>query len=209
MSRYYRLMLDDYSAASFASFDKDYFGTLEDINEFFERIKSDEDIAKRQKYVLSVYEQFLAGKKDISHIVAYREVPFLVPAKVLATETSTLTNYVWEHLNTWRWPYMMKCDKVECTHIWFSCYGKYSRCIKARFINLQYGTESEEYKLLGGMIWGFPGIIAGIKGNLYNTLFVEEKVFKNKGEAMKDRDEFIKNPDPIFSKFLDDIFGDG
>ena len=37
----------------------------------------------------------------------------------------------------------------------------------------------------------------------------EEKVFKNKKEAMKDREEFIKNPDPIFSKFLDDIFGDG
>ena len=209
MSRYYRLLLDDYSAASFASFDKDYFGTLEDINEFFEKIKSDKDIVKRQKHILSVYEQFLAGKKDISHIVAYREVPFLVPAKVLATETSTLTNHVWEHLNTWRWPYMMKCDKVECTHIWFSCYGKYSRCVKAQFVNLEYGMDSEEYKLLGGMIMGFPGIIAGKKGYLYNTLFVEEKVFKNKSEAMKDRNEFIKKPDPIFSKFLDDIFGDG
>ena len=209
MSRYYRLLLDDYSAASFTSFDKDYFGTLEEIKLFFKKMKSNEKIAKQQEYLLSVHERFLAGEKVINHTVAYREVPFLVPAKVLATETSILTNYAWEHLNTWRWPYMMKCDKVECTHIWFSCYGKYSRCIKAQFTNLQYGTESEEYKLLGGMIWGFPGIIAGKKGNLYNTLFVEEKVFKNKSEAMKDKDEFVKKPAPIFTKFLDDIFGDG
>lgn len=209
MSRYYRLLLDDYSAASFTSFDKDYFGTLEDINAFFEEMKADEEIAKKQKYEISIYEQYLAGNKKISHTVAYREVPFLIPAKVLATETSQLINHEWEHLNTWQWPYMMRCDKVECTHIWFSCYGKYSRCIRARFANLQYGTESEKHKPLGGMIWGYPGIIAGEVGNLYNTLFVEEKVFKNKADAMKDREDFIKNPDPNFSKFLDDIFGDG
>ena len=59
------------------------------------------------------------------------------------------------------------------------------------------------------MIWGYPGIITGKRGNLYNTLFVEEKVFKNKKEAMKDREEFINHPDQNFAKFLDDIFGDG
>ena len=48
MSRYYRLLLDDYSAASFTSFDKDYFGTLEQIDGFFQAIKADEDMAKRQ-----------------------------------------------------------------------------------------------------------------------------------------------------------------
>lgn len=70
MSRYYRLLLDDYSAASFTSFDKDYYGTLEQINAFFEEMKSDEEIAKRQKYVIDIYEQYLAGNKKISHSVA-------------------------------------------------------------------------------------------------------------------------------------------
>ena len=209
MSRYYRLLLDDYSAASFTSFDKEYYGTLEQINAFFEEMKSDEEIAKRQKYVIDIYEQYLAGNKKISHSVAYREVPFLVPAKVLATDTSQLVNHAWEHLNTWHWPYMMKCGKVESTHIWFSCYGRYSRCIQARFTNLQYESTNDEYKQLGSMIWGYPGVIAGSKGNLYNTIFVEEKVFKNKAEAVADRMNFATNPDPIFNKFLDDIFGDG
>jgi len=209
MPRYYRLLLDDYSSASFASFDKNYYGTLEQINAFFEEMKKDEVVAKRQKYILSIYKQYLAGNKTISHVVAHRQVPFLVPAKVLATETSELVNHSWEHLNTWRWPYMIKCDKVKCTHIWFSCYGHYAQCIQAQFLNLQYESTNGEYKRLGDMIWGYPGIIAGEKGNLYNTLFVEEKVFKNKKEAMADRTSFITNPDPIFDNFLNDIFGDG
>lgn len=100
MSRYYRLLLDDYSAASFTSFDKDYFGTLKQIDGFFQAIKADEDVAKCQEYILSIYEQFLAGKKTISHNVAYREVPFLVPAKILGEHNSVLIDYSWEHLNT-------------------------------------------------------------------------------------------------------------
>lgn len=209
MSRYYRLLLDDYAAPSFTSFDKDYYGTLEDINSFFEEIKSDEEIAKRQRYIISVYEKFLAGNKSIRHSVAYREVPFLIPAKVLAEATTQLTDYSWEHLNTWSWPYNLKCDKAECKHIWFSCYKRYSRCIQVLFENLQYENTIGNYEPLGDMIWGYPGIIAGSKGNLRNTLFVEEKVFKNKAEALADRDLFITSPDHNFSKVLDDIFGDG
>ena len=138
MSRYYRLLLDDNSAASFTSFDKDYFGTLEQIDGFFQAIKADEDMAKRQENILSVYDQFLAGKKSISHSVAHREVPFLVPAKILGEEKTVLTNHAWEHLNTWQCPYQMRCDKAESTHLWVSCYGKYSRVIQTKFTNLYY-----------------------------------------------------------------------
>lgn len=70
--------------------------------------------------------------------VAYRDVPFLVPAKVLGAETSVLTNYSWEHVNTWGCIYKMKCDKAESRHIWFSCHGSYTRCIQTRFTNLLY-----------------------------------------------------------------------
>lgn len=68
--KYYRLLFDDYSATSFTSFDKDYYGTLEQINEFFEEIKKDEELAKRQEYIISVYEKHLAGQKNISYKVA-------------------------------------------------------------------------------------------------------------------------------------------
>lgn len=96
MARFYRLLLEDYSAASFTSFDKDYYGTLEDIDGFFKAIREDEDTADRFQDILSVHDQYLAGNKKVTHNVAYRDVPFLVPAKVLAVETSVLTNYAWD-----------------------------------------------------------------------------------------------------------------
>lgn len=209
MSRYYRLLLDDYSAASFTSFDKDYFGTLKQIDGFFQAIKADEDMAKRQEYILSIYEQFLAGKKTISHNVAYREVPFLVPAKILGEHNSVLIDYSWEHLNTWRWPYMMKCDKAESTHLWISCYGKYSRCIQTRFTNLYYDGLGSGFRKHTGSAWGFPHQIECEGVNTFCRLFVEEKVFKNKAEAINDRINFMHNPAPIFDRVLDDIFADG
>ena len=138
MARFYRLPLDDYSAASFTSFDKDYFGTLEDIDGLFKAIREDEDTAERFQDILSVYDQYLSGNTKVTHNVAYRDVPFLVPAKVLAVETSVLTDHSWEHVNTWGCIYKMKCDKAESRHIWFSCHGSYTRCIQTRFTNLLY-----------------------------------------------------------------------
>ena len=209
MSRYYRLLLDDYSAASFTSFDKDYFGTLEQLEGFFQAIKADEDMAKRQEYILSVYEQFLAGKKTISHSVAHREVPFLVPAKILGEEKTVLTNHAWEHLNTWQCPYQMRCDKAESTHLWVSCYGKYSRVIQTKFTNLYYDGIGNGYRKFDGSTWGFPHQIEFGGINTHCRLFVEEKVFKNKAAAMNDRINFMHEPDPIFDRVLDDIFADG
>lgn len=209
MSRYYRLLLDDYSAASFTTFDKAYYGTLEQIGEFFNAIREDEKLAKRQEYILSIHDQYLAGNKKITHNVAYREVPFLVPAKVLGTAKSELSDYSWDHLNTWRWTYRMKCGIVVCDHIWFSCQGKYSRCIQANFTDLQYDGLLGKYEPLGDAFWGYPKQITGANGNLRNRLYVEEKVFKTKADALNDQIEFIHSPNPDFSSVLEDIFGDG
>lgn len=41
------------------------------------------------------------------------------------------------------------------------------------------------------------------------STFVIEKIFKTKAEAINDLTNFKTNPDPDFSRILDDIFGDG
>ncbi len=209
MEKYYRLLLDDYSAASFTSFDKSYFGTMEQMKGLFDYIRSDEDIAKRFSDILSIFDRYAAGETAVTHNVAYQEVPFLVPAKLLWLESTTLADYEWTHYNTWEWPYYMKCDKAESSHAWFSCRRKYCRCNLTRFTNLQYGTGTDDYKPLGGMIWGYPGQIQGEVGNLYNQLYVVEKWFNSKTETFNDWMNFKQNPDPDFSSFLDDVFGDG
>ena len=209
MARYYRLLLDDFSAASFTSFSKSYFGTLEQMKGLFDYIRSDEDIAKRFSGILSVYDRYLAGETEITHGVAYQDVPFLVTAKLLWVETSVLTDYDWTHFNTWEWPYYMKCDKAESTHAWFSCRKKYCRCNLTQFTNLQYGTSKDDYEPLGRTFWGYPGQIQGEVGNLHNQLYVAEKWFDSKAEAFNDWMNFKQNHDPDFSSFLEDVFGDG
>ena len=43
---YYRLELDDYAAAAFTSFSKDYYGTLDDILRLMDALENDEDLCK-------------------------------------------------------------------------------------------------------------------------------------------------------------------
>lgn len=210
MKRIYRLQLDDYSAASFTSFGKDYFGTLDQMRELFDDIRSDEDLARRFSDILTTFDRYLAGGKKITYYVAYQEVPILVQAKVLGSAASTLTEHCWTHMNTWDWPYYMKCDKAESVHIWVSCHGQYCRCIQTAFSNLQYRTDRQGYEPLGGMTWGYPGQIDGMPGEIIrNRLFVVEKTFPSKPEAIADMGRFQSSPDPDYSGILDDIFGDG
>lgn len=209
MERYYRLLLDDYSAASFTSFSKEYFGQMEDMDSFFKAIQEDEDTSERFKDLLSAYEQYKAGDRKIMHNVAYQDVPFLVPAKILGSETSELTNYAWDHTNTWDCIYKMRCEKAESTHIWVSCYGRYFRCIRTKFTNLEYKNTLKEYKSHEGWTWGFPHQLEYEPPITENRLFVVEKIFRNKVETINDRNNLINNPDPKFGSVLDDLFGDG
>ena len=137
-SVYYRLELDDYSAAAFTSFGKYYYGTLDEIRDFIDELCSNEDFGDRFVELISAFHAFEAGQHDVKHNVAYRDVPLLVPVRLLYKEKITLDNHAWEHLNTWRWPYNMRCEKVESEHLWFACGREYCRAAKAVFTNLQY-----------------------------------------------------------------------
>ena len=58
---YYRLELDDYSAAAFTSFGKYYYGTLEDLRCFFGELAHDEKLKKQFKDSITVEEEALHG----------------------------------------------------------------------------------------------------------------------------------------------------
>lgn len=204
----YKLCLDDYSAASFTSFDKKYFGTIDMIETFINTIKNDEQISDKFGDLISVFDKYKNGEKNITHNVAYREVPFLSKVKLLGTANSILTDYKWEHLNTWGWPYKMRYKEAKSEHIWLSYQKKYVRCIRTQFTDLQYENTAGKYNS-PGMLWGFPHQIEIANNTTFNRLYVVEKIFKNKQEALDDMASFQKKPDPIFTEVLNDIFGDG
>ena len=207
-SVYYRLELDDYSAAAFTSLGKYYYGTLDEIRDFIAQLSND-DFHDRFSELISAFQAFEFGQHEVTHQVAYRETPLLVPAQLLHKEKITLDNYAWEHLNTWRWPYSMRCEKVESEHFWFACDREYFRATKAVFTNLQYAGAIGQWKDVGNMLWGFPCILAGGPAGFRNLLGEPERRFQSRAEAQKDWAAFIIKPDPDYKEFCNDIFGDG
>lgn len=204
----YRILLDDYSCPGFVSAYKPYYGTLDELSSFITAIRKDEQFADSLSELLSCFDRFLQGEKNINHVVAFKERPFLKRAKRLGEASSEHRILTWEHTNTWGFPYYMQCEKVKCEHLWLSCMGTYTRVIRAEFIDLQYENTVGDYTS-PSMLWGFPHQIE-IDGNkIYSRLFVVEKVFDNRDEALLDMENFKKESKPDFSELLEDIFGDG
>lgn len=207
--QYYCLHLDDYSAPAFTSFGKAYYGTMADMRSFINALDSDPERSKTYEKLIGAFREYEAGNTSVKHNVAYQEIPLLEPVTLLGKAALRLDNYRWEHLNTWRWPYNMRCDVVETTHLWLSIDGVYCRAVLAKFENLQYEGIGGGWDRLDDGYWGFPTMIVPDGRYVYNRLAVEEKRFKRKKDAGKDRAQFPLLRDVDFSEFCNDIFGDG
>ncbi len=205
----YRLTLDDYSTPGFCSFSTDYIGTLEDVRDFIEVLRSDEGTAQSQSRLIEAWDSYEAGNHDVTYNAAYQENKLLARVKCLGVASTTLSDYEWEHLNTWDCPYYMQCSRAESTHILVSYEGKYRRCVRVKFTNLRYKNTVGEYINFGGMCWGYPHMIEEDGNITYHRMYVIEKSFKNKDEALLDMENFQKSQDVEFRYVLNDIFGDG
>lgn len=206
--RYYRLELTDYSAVSFCSFGKYYFGTLEEIRTFIDRLEKERGDSHRE--LVSAFRAYEAGQTDASHHAAFQKVPLLIPAGLIHKESFVLEDYAWDHLNTWQSIYKMCCDRVETEHLWLECEGRGFRGVKANFKRLQHESVLGGWKEIDEkMLWGFPCMLRGDSGHFGNALAEPEKGFETREELDRDWEAFKKNPDPQFVGFCDDIFGDG
>lgn len=205
----YRLTLDDCSMPGFCSFNTDYIGTLEDVSAFIESLRSDEKCVKTESRLIEAWDSYSAGNHEVTYNAAYQENKLLARVKCLGIVEHKLVEFEWEHLNTWDCIYNMKCEDAVSTHIWVSYQGKYRRCVRVKFTNLQYKNTIDEYVSFGGMCWGYPHMIEEDGDSTYHRMFVLEKTFKNKKEALLDMENFKKLPDIEFKYVLNDIFGDG
>lgn len=213
MDKYYQLVLDDYSKPSFTSFPKQYYGTLSQIDELFTAMKRNSRVSEKYHQILSTYDRYLNGETDITHNVAYEEIPFLTPVeRIFGIKQLEEIDSRWEHLNTWRCSYMMKCDRADSTHIWVSCQGEYMRCIQTRFMNLRYEDPMGD-RVLGCFLLGYPEQITSIEledssCQLWNRLFVIEKTFETEIDLRNDYQNFTPDSSD-YTEILNDIFGDG
>ena len=205
--QYYRLTLDDYATPSFVSFTKDYFGTLSDIENFISALNDDED-DQTYKQLSAALNMYKNGENDVTHTVAYNEVPFLVPVNLLKAVSYTMPSTEWEHLNVWKCPYKMRFQSTEIQQFWFESDNKYIRAMKAKITDLKYEDYKGSWSNIGTM-WGFPHIIEVELPYTYNRLAVTEKGFDNRAEFECDYEHFLSVQDTDFTEFCNDIFGDG
>lgn len=59
------------------------------------------------------------------------------------------------------------------------------------------------------MCWGYTHMIEEDGVITYHRMYVIEKAFKTKEDALLDMENFKKSPDIEFKYVLNDVFGDG
>ena len=203
----YRINLEDCSAASFTSLSKPYYGSLDEIRELLSTIRDDPQMQGCCTEVLNAFfNLYEKGRRGVMHLVAYKEVPLLERVQIFGKREFTLSDYSWEHINTWGYPYKMRCKSAVVSQFWVSRKGEFSRCFKVLFDGLEY-ESFDGWKTVGHMLWGYPHMLEYEAPLIYNRLMIEDATFASLNAAMADLE--LPEPSFDFSGFCNDIFGDG
>lgn len=206
---YYKLDLEDFSAPSFISCSKSYFGTLSDISGLLDALSKDDKWKDSFLETQEAFKAFMNGEKEVRHNVLYENVKLLEPAKLIGSVTYTESDKQIKHLNAWDHPYYMHFSKAKIQHLWFECEDKYVRVLKADITNLQYSSDKKRWIDVNCRFWGFPHMLEVNETTIYNRLAVIDKRFDSSEEAKADYESFLNSPDTDFGSFCDEIFGDG
>lgn len=207
--QYFCLILWDYSAPSFVSKSKAFYGTLADIRAFIGALESDKKTKEDFQETITAFHEFEAGNHTVTHNVAYRDFPLLEPVKIQYEAMLRLENHTWHHTNTWGYDHTLWCKSASTHHIWIEADGYFVRVVKAAFNTLQLQADNDLWTPLGHNFWGHPKILCTNKGSVFNRLAVEETRFENRDAAVSNFVRFYEEKDMDFSEFCNEIFGDG
>lgn len=203
MVKVYHIELDDYSMPAFVSFGKNYYGTMQDIEEFISKFKDDDN--NEYSELVRAFEDYKKGNENVEITVAYNKRKMLEEVKVYGYREIISGSYQWEHINIWGFPYDLRCEGLKSKHYWIKNNDVLCRVIKAKFTKLQYKNAVNNWVNINA-IWGFPHII---EFGMYNTLMVIEKRFDTFKDLKEDMKQFKSIEDMDFTAFYNDIFGDG
>lgn len=204
--KYYVLLLDDPGKPGFCSFDKPYFGTADDMRMAVGLLRDKDGYDDTIKGI----DSYLSGKRDATHVVAYRPVPILTEVEWVSEAKLSLGATTWKHKNIWGCPYIMKCDSALLMQIILKYEGKYCRCLRGWFANLCYEGPAGSWNEINSF-WGHRDLMLNYhlpNGNrkLNNVLYLLDKEYTTLEEAV---DSLIKPEELCFSSFCDEIFADG
>ena len=201
----YGITLDDYFSPSFCSSTKTYFGYLDEIQAFIESLEDTEQYLKTKE----AFKHYLEGNTEATHSVAYSEYRLMETVELLAEEEIKLDKTAWEFLNVWRWPQFMEIDSGTVKKVLIKHEKTYLRAIKPSVNGLRTADRPDapknEWLELCGGFWGHPGILVANENAVHSTLYMKEKEYTTKKEALE---KF--HTDPVcLDCMCEDVFGDG
>lgn len=103
----------------------------------------------------------------------------------------------------------MRCSYVVSEHFWLRCSDGYFRAVRAKFQNLQYSGLFDIWDNAAGGFWGVPHMLTVDQTAVSCKLAVTEKYFETSEEMKSDWIAFETDPDPDYTEFCNEIFGDG
>lgn len=203
---WYSFELNDYSAPSCSSFTKTYFGTIEDFNEVVREIPSDTE--EELKYT---FEHFAAGERKIIYSAGFIKTRFAKPAILIRENNIRFDTTEYKFQNTYGFYYQVRFDRAE-GKIYLLKQGKSFYVVyRMALTKPQYQTEvlnNKSWRGLGDMLCGHPGILKYNEKEkvLVNMLGLVESKFDDEQEAIE---HFNSLSSFNWSKFFEDVFGDG
>jgi len=207
--QYYRIILDDYAKPAFVTFDKSYYGTIQQVRSFVSAMEQDKRTKREHAQLIQAFHEFEHGNVTATHPVGFRDVQLMIPVKCIGIKQFTLGPRRWDHINIWGFPNPLRYESVDVTFYSISEKDRYSRCLMAQFQNLVIESINSRWHPLAEVTWGHPHIIEWEGTCTYNQLAVAESHFEKHIDLLEDFNRF-EIPDAVdFTEFCNDIFGDG
>ena len=154
----FKLSLEDYSYPRSMSTIKSYYGSMESMIEFLNRMEDDSLVATRYKETLDAAEYYDLDN-ELTHTVAGTTEPIFTPVEELSRLETTLYNkeWVYEAYNGQLYP--CRADSIYMRQSMVETEDGYELCVQANITGLQICYPGIGWMFPNGVIKGFPYMV--------------------------------------------------
>lgn len=174
----YCLTLEDYSFPRYSNVVRNYYGTMEDVNEVISELDSNEWTHTRYWETIHAFDCF-EDDPDVGHTAAGSPCRFLDPLTLLATRETVLHQQRWTYTGYSGAVYPMYAECVRVKQVLLQENGGLIyRCIKATFEGLSICAHGVGWYIQGGRYNGFPGMFQYEDDTHAMQMYVEEACYE-------------------------------
>ena len=204
--QYYALRLWCPATPPFVSADRIYIASASEMQKAMDAMDDSECCQETVK----AYKRYMSGDKTATHNIAYRDIPVLEKVDLICTSIILIGEHQWEHINSWGYPYEMKCDSAEIKRIVVKYDNQYLRCYKITFKNLYTELVEGEWQRLNHFFLG-NHFLLDVQYPTDDDFTITTFLYETEGiyDTLEEANAIDKKDNIDFKFFCDEIFGDG